>query len=758
MSQAVKRVFSFGRRSKPTTVTGSGTAPTDEPSTAPPPSGPSADTAATTPAGAAAAAAAAAAVPKKGISIRRNLSFRREKGTGASKLNGDAAPAQEPAAANVGGGGGEPAASVAATPSRQPLASVRQNSPGIGGIRRTFSWQRGHRQAQRAAAKEAAVSAAKTLLASAPVLAPLLSAALPRLERTRLAMTDKAMLAALRAAAARPPPGPRPVHAAGSHEGGEGGRGKENQDTYFVAHPSAELAVYAVLDGHGKRFGQLAARVAASTIRAMLCHHHRWVVDQPEAALRAAFAEAHDAIRVAMLRADPKLRQVNGRAGPFLLQWVEEQDGEPSKWDAVDGGTTTSVVLILRNEAAIIATVGDSSVLMLGRRSDDGAPATMLLLEEHSPTSLKEYERLRSTSTSKVRFVYDCPDFEEFEIFELDTATGGARLSTDGLANADAHECMTKNVRNDRFTLLAIPEEALELGALPSMPPPAGLAQKTLVDEQAITMTRSLGDFYAHHHGVTSEPELRTISLRALGDAAAPYSHIYLGSDGVWDLWGFDEFANRLLPPTASPQLDATAMGARHDAVLEETRAIGLKWYGERADNLTGVWVELPLPSPVADPLPAASREPPPPLSPQTAPARVSPVPAKASPTPAKASPAPAKASPALAPATTTSSLPPPPPPPEAPASPREAAPTGGASRANAEAAPPAGVQSAFAAMAVAVTQPTETAIPKRTIRCSNGAVTAAPPAVSDSTVEIGSVSGGVKAYALQLNRLNKTN
>ena len=129
----------------------------------------------------------------------------------------------------LGGGGGEPAASVAATPSRQPLASVRQNSPGIGGIRRTFSWQRGHRQAQRAAAKEAAVSAAKTLLASAPVLAPLLSAALPRLERTRLAMTDKAMLAALRAAAARPPPGPRPVHAAGSHEGGEGGR---------VSHPS----------------------------------------------------------------------------------------------------------------------------------------------------------------------------------------------------------------------------------------------------------------------------------------------------------------------------------------------------------------------------------------------------------------------------------------------------------------------------------------------------------------------------------------
>jgi len=210
---------------------------------------------------------------------------------------------------------------------------------------------------------------------------------------------------------------------------------------------------------------------------------------------------------------------------------------------------------------------------------------------------------------------------------------------------------MTKNAREDRFTLLAIPEETLELEALPGVETPRGAAQQTIVDEQAITMTRSLGDFYAHHHGVSCEPELRTLSLRALAEDSVPYGHLYLASDGVWDLWGFDEFADRLLPegPTkagsrilssdditngtggsndgssdngvndsssdnnggARIAVGANDRGAIDDAVvtaamreahagaIEETRVKGESWYGERADNLTGVWVRLPTPSAV---------------------------------------------------------------------------------------------------------------------------------------------------------------
>ena len=51
----------------------------------------------------------------------------------------------------------------------------------------------------------------------------------------------------------------------------------------------------------------------------------------------------------------------------------------------------------------------------------------------------------------------------------------------------------------------------------------------------------SLGDFYAHHHGVTHEPETRVLSLASLVDKGVPCSHLYLASDGVWDLWKFEQ-------------------------------------------------------------------------------------------------------------------------------------------------------------------------------------------------------------------------
>ena len=85
---------------------------------------------------------------------------------------------------------------------------------------------------------------------------------------------------------------------------------------------------------------------------------------------------------------------------------------------------------------------------------------------------------------------------------------------------------MRKNSRDDRFTLLAIPETDVELPALPRVAGKRGAAQTCRVEEQAITMTRSLGDFYAHHHGVTWEPEVRVLSRRP--DPAKP-----LGSLGV---------------------------------------------------------------------------------------------------------------------------------------------------------------------------------------------------------------------------------
>jgi hypothetical protein len=62
----------------------------------------------------------------------------------------------------------------------------------------------------------------------------------------------------------------------------------------------------------------------------------------------------------------------------------------------------------------------------------------------------------------QVNFVYDCPDFEEFNIFETDLITGAARLSIVNRDTADAHGVQIKNSRGDRFTLVLIPAAEYE--------------------------------------------------------------------------------------------------------------------------------------------------------------------------------------------------------------------------------------------------------------------------------------------------------
>ena len=77
-----------------------------------------------------------------------------------------------------------------------------------------------------------------------------------------------------------------------------------------------------------------------------------------------------------------------------------------------------------------MATVGDSAAVMLSRDSMGGMQSE-LMLPEHSPTNLNEYVRMRTVGkqepTKVVKFVYDCPDYEEFNIFCEDPA-GNAKL------------------------------------------------------------------------------------------------------------------------------------------------------------------------------------------------------------------------------------------------------------------------------------------------------------------------------------------
>ena len=203
--------------------------------------------------------------------------------------------------------------------------------------------------------------------------------------------------------------------------------------------------------------------------------------------LRAAFAVAHAAVYEALRAAVPEARVVPAEAGggtdgkgggEFLLGWIvdEDEDDEDGRWDAVDGGTTATVAVVLRGTTLVLGCVGDSSAALLARDDDSGAAAHELLMEEHGPTHLAEYARLREVAAAEdMQWVYDCPGGEQVPIFR-DGADGKGEpeLDPDAVRRADTLECAVKNARGDLFSVVVVPERSV---ALP--PPPRAVRRGT---------------------------------------------------------------------------------------------------------------------------------------------------------------------------------------------------------------------------------------------------------------------------------------
>lgn len=383
-----------------------------------------------------------------------------------------------------------------------------------------------------------------------------------------------------------------------THEGGAGGLGKENQDVGFTAQLSADVLVCGVFDGHGKKHGKTAAEAAAAAAQRFLLDHLAALIREPEQTLRRAFEYAHGAVRQALLQADPSLRPVGDGAAAYLLEWMEidedevEEGGATHKWDAADGGTTATVAVVFEKRTLVVAAVGDGSALLFGL-DGAGAPAHELLVAEHGPTNAAEFERISALRPQPggPRFVYDCAAADdEIAIFGVGADGGRAVLDEAAQARADAADVPLKSARGERCTLVWIPEASLQLPEATTRhgDAAAGAAQSTTVEEQAMTMTRSLGDFYAHSWGVSCEAAVRTIDLDAfVGERGWQAPRLLLASDGVWDLYEYAELARRV---SSDADAELQALGA---ALCEETRTRGAEYFGEAADNLTGVLVAL---------------------------------------------------------------------------------------------------------------------------------------------------------------------
>ncbi len=114
-------------------------------------------------------------------------------------------------------------------------------------------------------------------------------------------------------------------------------------------------------------------------------------------------------------------------------------------------------------------------------------------------------------------------------------------------------------------------------------------------DSTCIAMTRALGDFYAHQFGLSAEPAIGVKRIRIEGgenenknsesdepqDSFSPSTTlsisseftIILASDGIWDCWKYEDFAQFVLDEQYKKGRTIAETG---EAALEEsiTRAI----------------------------------------------------------------------------------------------------------------------------------------------------------------------------------------
>jgi serine/threonine protein phosphatase PrpC len=177
-------------------------------------------------------------------------------------------------------------------------------------------------------------------------------------------------------------------------------------------------------------------------------------------------------------------------------------------------------VEIPASRTLITANVGDTSVLLLPHPRPPE-----FLSQDHGPDSPGEFERIErdfAHTPCRLRLVYTRygrPQEEWPSIFAPD----GTRRTLDMLVRAglrDGLACDT--ARNDLSSYAATPH----------------MEEARRRDKTCISVTRALGNFYAHEFGLTCEPSVGVHQYSAAGDAI-----VVAASDGVWDAWAYDDLS-----------------------------------------------------------------------------------------------------------------------------------------------------------------------------------------------------------------------
>lgn len=374
------------------------------------------------------------------------------------------------------------------------------------------------------------------------------------------------------------------------------GGSNQNQDDMFVWNDSEnDICVIAVFDGHGREFGKNVAYNAKTTMLQYLETNGKDILIDAPAFLIECHIRAHNNIRIELLS---ELTKQNYELREDPSGFIMKRKLPCQGWSVVPGGTTCSIIAFVNNKL-YIANVGDSDGILCSKHKilqpslinyitdaatsekllEDPLPCddlstTILLTCNHSPESIKEFDRFckfkpHDSSNSKILTVYDNSEKEKISCIPI------FNISETGVPTVSNNGKYYKNVRNEWGSLVTTPSDARF--------------------SESLAFTRSLGDLYLHTYGVSNLPEIQSIDLttvfeRQSSEEDANTICVVLATDGVWDNWNYNAVTQFVMDPSClkaivnkpsdGAQLVATSLIRRNNIFAKRN-------FGNQSDNAT---------------------------------------------------------------------------------------------------------------------------------------------------------------------------
>jgi serine/threonine protein phosphatase PrpC len=328
------------------------------------------------------------------------------------------------------------------------------------------------------------------------------------------------------------------------------GGSRTNQDESFVLiDPTIDLVVNCILDGHGSDFGEHIAKGTKEFMINKINIEKDKLLDNPQEYLSSLFLEANEnckQILMDILSKSPiQFKEEDG------LIYSRKHNTLP--WSKVRGGTTCTMVVIIKNKL-FTANVGDSKSLLCSHVNS--------VQELSTDQSLEKFEEFKRINDCGGLAVYDNQSCEK----NLCSSIYSKNEYDEFIKTANGH--YYKNVSKEWATLVSSPS-----------------------GDDALAMSRSLGDLSLKRYGVIPNPDINCIDLDEIfNNLEKSTVCVVTASDGLWDNWIDDHVGKFVMDPSCLKAIvEKPQDGAQRVAksLMARNDDFARKNFGSGRDNAT---------------------------------------------------------------------------------------------------------------------------------------------------------------------------